>query len=152
MTYVFFRQALDTLDRAPTRVHRGLVHAGPCWPSDCDTWFTPDRPMPPLPAPLAGYLPDERLPVDAKRKLELISNYTSQAGTQPKLDWLSSFARPEEIFFTERYEHVGGRWVQRGATREGDTTTLRTGDFVETQRWSDGRFAVTSVAPTSSSR
>ncbi|MBL8910938.1 MAG: PIG-L family deacetylase, partial [Archangium sp.] len=64
MTYVFFRRALDTLKSAPRLVHRGVVHAGPCWPSvACQTYFTPEQPMPALPSPLASYEPAERLPI-----------------------------------------------------------------------------------------
>lgn len=146
MTYVFFRRALDGLAQAPTLIHRGVVHAGPCWPSDCKTWFTPELPLPPLPPPLAGYLPDERVPTDAARKLEVIAHYTSQAGTQPKLDWLASFARPEEVFFTERLERVDRRWVQRGSTPRGaDERVLRVGAFEEVNRWGPEGFAAATV-------
>lgn len=111
MTYVYFRRALDRLPEAPL-VHRGVVHAGACWPSDCATFYAPGEALPPLPAPLAAYAPPERLEVDAAWKLGLITRYRSQTGPAPTGDWLASFARRDEAFFPESYQRLGGRWVR----------------------------------------
>lgn len=102
MTYTFFRRALDRLATAPAVVHRGVVHSGECWPSDCVKYFTPELPTPAL--PFEG--PSERLPVDSLRKLEAIQKYTSQLSP-----WLTSFARKDELFFPEKYAREEGRWV-----------------------------------------
>ena len=102
MTYTFFRRALDRLARAPL-VHRGVVHSGECWPSDCVKYFTPE-----LPTPLPFPEPSERLAVDPLRKLEAIKKYTSQLSP-----WLTSFARADELFFPEEYTREGGRWITR---------------------------------------
>ncbi len=115
-TYIFFRRALDELDLGtplPERVLRGVVHAGRCWPSDCHTMFTPTTPMPPLPPPKGGYAPTERLRIDAEAKLRVISTYVSQSPTEIEADWLSSFARTDEVFWVERYEHDEGHVVQQ---------------------------------------
>jgi LmbE family N-acetylglucosaminyl deacetylase len=130
MTYVFFRRALDQLAQAP-RVHRGVVHQGRCWPSTCHPYFDPTAPLAPLPPPLDAYVPAERLPTDAHRKLALISKYPSQTGAVVTEDWLSSFARPEEVFFPEQYERRDGHWLRTAVTRApaplhaADGTTLR---------------------------
>lgn len=156
MTYVYFRRALDQVDVAPAVVHRGVVHAGRCWPSDCATWFTPDARMPPLPPPLEAYTPDERRVIDAQKKLAAIGFYTSQAGTQPKLDWLASFARREEVFFTERYVRAGQRWVQAGSIAKSDNErSLQRDGFEELNVWGPDGFArdeVRASAPPASSR
>ncbi len=150
MTYVYFRRALDQVPVAPARVHRGVVHAGPCWPSDCAHYFTPDAPLPPLPKSLAAYTPDERLTADAQRKLTAIGKYTSQAGTQPRLDWLSSFARREEAFFTERYVREGPRWVQEGSRAISPTERVKAmGSFEEWNQWGPEGFAAAGVRLTS---
>jgi LmbE family N-acetylglucosaminyl deacetylase len=115
MTYVYFRRALDRVRRAPT-VHRGVVHAGNCWPSDCNEPFTPGLGMPPLPSPLDHYTPTERLPVDAQRKRALIEMYPSQTGPSPVENWLMAFARTEEVFFPERFELQLGHWVPVGSS------------------------------------
>ncbi len=112
-TYLFFRRALDRVALSP-EVHRGMVHAGRCWPSDCRTFFTPQDPLLP-PAVLAGVEAVERPPVDASWKLALITHYPSQTGPEPVRNWLASFARPNELFFPERYEREGARWVHAPA-------------------------------------
>lgn len=148
MTYVYFRRALDRLSWAPSVVHRGVVHAGRCWPSDCETLFTPDLPVPPLPGPLATYAPDERFPADAQHKLAAIAFYTSQAGTRPRTDWLSSFARKEEVFFTERYVREGSRWVQAGSTATNENErVLHRGAFDELNVWGSEGFLGAKVIP-----
>ena len=137
MTYVYFRRALDRLDTAPAMVHRGLVHLGECWPSDCVKYFTPKLATPPLPRGLAGYVPTERLPVDATRKLAAITKYTSQLSP-----WLTSFARPDEVFFPEQYVREGGHWVRAGGkTRADGVHVNREGGFDELTRWSELGFA-----------
>ncbi|MFT3707041.1 MAG: PIG-L family deacetylase [Archangium sp.] len=156
MTYVYFRRALDTLKTAPMIVHRGVVHAGPCWPSTCQTYFTPDAVMPPLPSPLFAYLPSERLEIDAQQKLAMIAFYRSQTESDDATtNWLSSFARKDEITFPERYERRVDRWVQVGShSRDANTRVLDTGDgFVEFNRWSpEGLFMESEVRPLSSSQ
>lgn len=104
MTYVYFRRALDLLSVAPAVVHRGVVHAGECWPSDCQRYFTPELPTPPLPRTSSE--PIERVSVDPFRKLAAIEKYTSQLSP-----WLTSFARKDETFFPETYVRERDRWV-----------------------------------------
>ena len=111
-TYAYFRRALDLLEVAPAVVHRAVVHAGRCWPGDCVTNFAPELTVPALPPPHEGYVPTERLPVDAHRKFLAITKYPSQTGPSPRTDWLASFARREELFFPARYTHLEGRWVR----------------------------------------
>ncbi len=106
-TYTFFRRALDRLPTAPI-VHRGVVHVGECWPSDCVTYFTPELPTPPMPGKYASMVPTERVPVDAQRKFAAINLYRSQLSP-----WLTSFARKDEVFFVETYERKDGRWVEK---------------------------------------
>lgn len=142
-TYVYFRRALDRLTTAPAMVHRGMVHAGECWPSDCVKYFTPDLPTPPLPRSLAGYLPTERLPVDAARKLEAITKYASQLSP-----WLTSFARKDEVFFPEQYVREGGHWARAGGDPLPDGARVnREGAFEEVTRWSDSGFGGVEVTP-----
>jgi len=107
MTYTYFRRALDRLSSAPV-VHRGVVHVGECWPSDCVTYFTPELPTPPLPGKFAAMVPSERVPIDAQRKLAAINLYRSQVSP-----WLTSFARKDEAFFPETYERKDGHWVEK---------------------------------------
>lgn len=136
MTYVFFRRALDRLTTAPALVHRGIVHAGECWPSDCRTYFAPSLPTPPLPGRLAGYLATERMPVNAQHKLDAITRYTSQLSP-----WLTSFARKDEVFFPEKYERVADRWVRTGGAQRPDGGRVnRDGEFEELSRWSPDGF------------
>jgi LmbE family N-acetylglucosaminyl deacetylase len=106
MTYVFFRRALDRVKVAPTVVHRGIVHAGECWPSDCVRYFTPSLETPALvrPAELS-----ERVAVDPLLKLAAIQKYVSQLSP-----WLTSFARKDEVFFPESYVRKEGRWLAAG--------------------------------------
>jgi LmbE family N-acetylglucosaminyl deacetylase len=113
-TYAFFRRALEKLKSVPATVHRGVVHAGPCWPGDCSAPFAPLGVVPPLPAPLSGYLPAERLPVDPMFKYGLISRYPSQTGPTPTSDWLAAFAKQEERFYPEQLTQAPGwGWVRR---------------------------------------
>ena len=135
-TYVYFRRALDTVSTAPTLVHRGIVHAGRCWPSTCERYFTPRVPVPPLPSPFEAYAPDERRPVDAQQKFDAITSHLSQTGADAKANWLASFARSEEVFFSERYVREGSRWVQAGSVAEGANRRVRQiGAYVEWDEW-----------------
>lgn len=136
MTYVFFRRALDRLSTAPALVHRGIVHAGECWPSDCRTYFTPALPTPPLPGRLTGYVATERIPVNAQHKLDGIMRYASQLSP-----WLTSFARKDEVFFPEKYERAGDRWVRIGGAQRPDGIRVnREGEFEELTRWGADGF------------
>lgn len=105
MTYTYFRRALEGVKSAPI-VHRGVVHAGECWPSDCVKHLTPELPTPPLPGMFATMVPSERVPIDAQRKLAAIKLYRSQLSP-----WLTSFARKDEVFYLETYERKDGRWA-----------------------------------------
>lgn len=111
-TYAYFRRALDRLDKGPMRVHRGIVHAGKCWPTDCALSYTPDAGFAPLPAPYESYRPREHLPVDARLKFTAITRYESQTGPAPQNDWLAGFARTEEDFFPEKFERFDGKWLR----------------------------------------
>lgn len=139
MTYVFFRRALDRLSEAPL-VHRSVVHAKGCWPArSCEAPLALETPMPELPGALEGYTADERVPVHASAKLEWLSKFESQLDQPLQADWLSSFARRDELFFTESYERKAGRWVTRDAAVEGDARSLtsraRHGSFIERCTW-----------------
>ncbi len=120
-TYVYFRRALARIERGPVTVHRAVVHAGPCWPTDCGTPFGPDERLPALPAPLDGYAPTERVTVDGRQKLALIARYPSQLDGSVERNWLAGFARRDEAFFTETLRRdTSGRWVAVEATRRAD--------------------------------
>ncbi|MEW6430947.1 MAG: PIG-L family deacetylase [Myxococcota bacterium] len=120
-TYLFFRRALARLVRGPVTVHRAVVHAGPCWPTDCATSLAPDEPLPELPAPFDGYRPTERVPIEGRRKLALIAHYASQAPGGAERDWLAGFARRDEAFFTETLRRdASGRWTTVEAERTGE--------------------------------
>ncbi len=124
-TYIFFRRALEQLELGtpiPVRVLRGVVHAGRCWPSDCETNYTPKTPMPPLPKALAGYVAQEKLRINAEAKLSVITTYVSQSPADIEADWLASFARTDEVFWPERYERDDGHLVQ--SPDDGEATTL----------------------------
>ena len=116
-TYMFFRRALDRMVSAPRQVHRGVVHAGPCYPAiDCTKYYLPQTPIAPLPKPLQTYAPREVLPVNAERKFEVISLYPSQTGRTPRVSWLASFARTDEVFYPEHLvREPSGRWVRAQA-------------------------------------
>jgi LmbE family N-acetylglucosaminyl deacetylase len=100
MTAVFVRRALEQLSSRPRSLHSAVVHtADGVWPSDGVNPFRPDRGMPSLPAPWGS--PTERVAIDPTRKLALINHYPSQLDGPLTQDWLSSFARTEEVFFVE---------------------------------------------------
>lgn len=133
MTYAYFRRALERLPRAPV-VHRAFVHRGPCWPQGraahepCGVpALAVGEPMPALPGALERYAPSERVPVDAAVKLGLIRRYASQLEAGPTEDWLVAFARPEEVFFTERFEHEDGQWVRTPAGEEEAAASVASG-------------------------
>lgn len=137
MTYVFFRRAIDRLETAPI-AHRAVVHATGCWPAtSCDAPLSLGSAMP---SPLGGYEPDERVAVDANAKLKWLGRYQSQLDGALTQDWLSSFARTDEAFFTERYERRRGRWLTLNASLDlnGASATSRTrrGSFIERCTWS----------------
>ena len=109
-TYAYVRRALDRLGGVPPRLHRAVVHAGPCWPNGrgnaepCPVIVTHDltSPVPPLPDPYGTYAPPERARVpDPARKLDAIGAYRSQLGSDPDHDWLTTFARADEPFWPE---------------------------------------------------
>ncbi len=131
MTYVYFRRAIDRLDAVPNVVHRSIVHAGRCWPSDCQTFASFELGMPPLPVPLDRYVPTERRSIDAKLKFKLIQHHKSQLD-----DWIRSFARRDEIFFSESYVKDGKRWVRRGSRAVNASTRIfDEGHYVEVSTW-----------------
>ncbi len=130
-TYAYFRRALDRLDVPAPRVHRGVIHAGRCWPGDCGVAYVPNAAVPPLPAPLEHYLPRERLPVEPAFKCEVIAAYPSQTGPVPRADWLFSFARREETFYPEDLVRTAsGQWLRRLAPgQNADELTLEFRNF-----------------------
>ena len=108
-TYEYLRRALDRADVAPPRIHRAIVHAGPCWPDGrsrevpCPPVVPdPRAPWMPLPDPFGAYAPRELVPVvDPDAKLRAIGTYRSQLGDDPEHDWLLTFARAQEAFYPE---------------------------------------------------
>ncbi len=108
-TYAYLRRALDRADVAPPRIHRAIVHSGPCWPDGQSR----ERPCPPvvpdphaawlpLPDPFGAYAPRELVPVvDPDAKLRAIGAYRSQFGDDPEHDWLLTFARAQEAVYPE---------------------------------------------------
>jgi hypothetical protein len=62
-------------------------------------------------------------------------------------DWLSSFARRDEAFFSERFERRAGRAVTVGAICDdaAQTCSVRRGAFVESSTWSSSGFSGASV-------
>ncbi|MBL8918041.1 MAG: PIG-L family deacetylase [Myxococcaceae bacterium] len=167
MTYVFVRRALDRAGLAP-RLHRSVIHASePCWPGSCGAPRRLDLEQPPLPPPLEGYEADERLPIDADAKLATIGFYRSQLDQPLDTDWLASFARRDERFFTERCERRAARvicappnaslgcdgasCVARRADGYDETSTWRGQDFISlvigARRPSPERTATPAAAP-----
>jgi LmbE family N-acetylglucosaminyl deacetylase len=126
-TYLLLRDALDAV-RMPVRVHRAMVHAGPCWPAGssaappcASVRETLGTPLPPLPAPLAGWVFDERVPVPdgGRRKRAVIAGYASQIeAADPADDWLASFGRADEVFETEHIIFAEGHAGRRDGARE----------------------------------
>lgn len=143
-TYLLVREALERAEIAPPRLHRAMVHAGPCWPNGAGTAgpCPPVReslgtPFPPLPGPLSTWSLDERVPVadGGRRKRAAIALYTSQLETPDAADdWLSAFGRADEPFEAER--------LAPGA----DGQLVRAGSRVEAQR-SLARGASADLAP-----
>ncbi|MBL9037225.1 MAG: PIG-L family deacetylase, partial [Archangium sp.] len=113
-TYAYFRRALERLQLPPLDVFRAVIHAtDACWPGACEAPMQLDAGIPPLPAPLGGYAARARRPIDAQHKLEAISEFRSQFERPLKAEWLSAFARPEEVFFPERLARSpSGRWLR----------------------------------------
>lgn len=150
LTAVNFRRALDRAALTP-RLHRSIIHASDrCWPGDCATPKRLELDMPPLPPPLDGYLPDERVSIDATKKLELISLYASQLDGPLDTDWLASFARRDEPYFTARCERRDRRIVcsPPGASVSCDATSCsarRTDGYVERSTWSEEFSGLTVV-------
>ncbi|GAB4207901.1 MAG: hypothetical protein OHK0013_25870 [Sandaracinaceae bacterium] len=145
-TYVLLREAIDAA-RASVRVHRAMVHAGPCWPagSGLAPPCTPVRetvgtPLPPLPPPLSAWTFDERVRVadGGQRKRAVIAGYASQLETpDPADDWLLSFGRADEVFETEVLAPDG----------PGPAAVRRTDAREELHaRWSAGRTLVLRAA------
>lgn len=134
-TYTILRRALDLGALGDTvRVHRAIVHAGPCWPNGrahagaCpEVQLATQSPLPALPDPLAPYAPTERVALPSEMrgaterehlKARAIAAYPSQTGPNPYGDWLMSFARADEAFYTETLVREGTRLVRaRGVDR-----------------------------------
>jgi len=110
-TYAFFRRAVDLLDAAPPIVHRGVIHAGRCWPGDCTVAYAPDLMVPPLPGNLSTYLPTDRVPVDPLFKFGVIARYVSQTGPTPSTNWLATFAKEDEHFYSEQLQRSPDGWM-----------------------------------------
>jgi LmbE family N-acetylglucosaminyl deacetylase len=127
-TYVLLRRALErTTLASPPRIHRALVHVGGCWPNGSspaepcpEASTTLGTPYPPLPEPLARYLPNERLAVEdgGLRARRAIAAHRSQLHTDVEHDWLGTFARSEAIYWREDLRAdplVPGRWTRTPA-------------------------------------
>lgn len=122
-TYVLLRRALDraSLDVLPT-LHRAIVHAGGCWPNGnaprepCPEPNAHGTAYPPLPPPLEGYVPNERVPVPdgGARARRAIARHRSQLHTDVERDWLGTFARAEAVYYRETLVREGGRVVRAG--------------------------------------
>jgi len=144
-TWAFVMQTLEEVRQTP-RLWRSIVHASDeCWPAlDCREPLAADAGWTPLPGALRDYRPDETLSVRAEQKLEWIGSFTSQLDQPLRRDWLASFARAQESFFTQRLELRDGHVVPEGARLEQREGVLRVlvprGDFVEESRWRDGRL------------
>lgn len=114
-TYTLVRRALERLPQAP-HVMRGLVHTDDCWPTGTDATgrclpghIAPNQGVPPLTGTLAGYVPDARIAVPQtcltsdrqhNPKLRAIGAHRSQTHDDVA-SYLFSFARAEEVFFSE---------------------------------------------------
>ncbi len=141
MAYVYLRRALERAAITSPRILRAIVHQGPCWPNGAgrepcpDVALTRGTPFPSLAAPLDGYRPTLRIesPDLGLAKRAAIARYVSQLGA-PIADqsWLSSFARSDEIFFSETLTADPtrpGRLVRAGRARGevGSITSSRPG-------------------------
>jgi LmbE family N-acetylglucosaminyl deacetylase len=100
---------------------RGIVHVDDVWPMAhaTDPPWTPTRPMPPLPEPLAHYAP-LRLPLGdllahiPRGKLDVIAAHRSQTGPHPEENWLVAFDREDEVFWPRLLARAPPR-VSQGA-------------------------------------
>ena len=107
-TYAYVRRALERSTDVSPRIHRAMVHLGPCWPNGngnepCPA-ITVDTTLPPAPLtpPYEGYVPSEIVATfDPPRKLAAIRTYTSQLGDDPSQSYLLKFARASETFWPE---------------------------------------------------
>jgi LmbE family N-acetylglucosaminyl deacetylase len=134
-TYARLRGALERIDGPLPRIHRAIVHAGPCWPNGngrtepCPAVVAaPRAALAPLPAPYAAYAAPERVGVpNPEGKLAAIGRYRSQLGADPAHDWLVTFARAEEPFWPEELVRTGRARVDRAATGAVDAKTVSLG-------------------------
>lgn len=120
--------------RVPSRVPsimlwRGIVHVDDVWPMTqaSDPPWTPTKPMPPLPSPLARYAP-LRLPLDdllaqvPRGKLDVIAAHRSQTGPDPTHNWLAAFDRVDEVFWPRQVEPPPS--TSHGVQRAADVVEL----------------------------
>lgn len=116
MTYIYLRRAIERAVIVPPRILRSLVHQGPCWPNGAGVSPCPPvpdafgTPVPALAPPLDAYLPSLRLasPDGGAAKRDAIALYLSQFDVPRAADdWLTSFARADEVFWPEPLA-VGG--------------------------------------------
>jgi LmbE family N-acetylglucosaminyl deacetylase len=83
-------------------LHKSLIHTeDACWPGACRDPFRPHESMPAAQSPYdTGKF--ERISIDASMKLNWIRHFHTQYNEPLESDWISSFARNDEVFFLER--------------------------------------------------
>ncbi len=100
-TYRFVKEALPASRSRTVVLHRSMVHTrDACWPTDCKTPYLPNQPMP---LPASPFVPKnvQRVAIDGTQKLKWIGHFVSQLDAPLEQDWLSGFARSDELFFLE---------------------------------------------------
>jgi LmbE family N-acetylglucosaminyl deacetylase len=115
-TGLYLHRALERT-RVEAEVLLGIVHAGPCWPTeeraDCPIGAPhPATPLPPLPGPLAAYAPDVRAPWRTEGPAGVaaaLASYASQLGAEPATNWLQSFVRADTALYRSPFLCGGSR-------------------------------------------
>ncbi len=152
MTYAYVRRALAQL-QASTLLVRHVVHAGPCWPAaDAQgACVAPhptmaSTPLPPLPPPLDGLLPDRIERADPLRRRAAIAHYRSQLDGALDTSWLSSFARNTEVAWLEPI--VDGEPVRANVVDDGRYLVRQQGGRVDVVCTRSGHEQVLRTLPT----
>jgi hypothetical protein len=106
------------------------------------TPFDLAAPTLPLSGRLAGYVARERLPVsDRHRRAKLRAIAAHESQTRGSHDsYLFAFARSDEMFFPETFDHAGTGWQTHAVTAT--TTTLALGPYRVERRASDAELYI----------
>jgi LmbE family N-acetylglucosaminyl deacetylase len=100
-TTAALKEALLSL-RQQAVLHKSLIHTkDACWPGVCGDPFRPHETMPAAGSPYETST-IERISIDASLKLNWIRQFHTQYDEPLESDWISGFARRDEVFYLER--------------------------------------------------